>query len=154
MSSQDTFSSNHKLNESLSTYLSRAHLSRTIACLPHTKQINYIHPDSPRPTNQDSTDDRPSKKTFLETAIIASRPIAGSNTTNAPNTDRDMLGKYLAPTPAFHFQGISDLLPPVQKAPDNMSGEYSNSFNNKAIHTQDTISNTRATIAPSNPELQ
>jgi hypothetical protein len=36
-----------------------------------------------------------------------------------------MIGELFAPLPPVNFIGISDLLPPKQKAPENLSGKLS-----------------------------
>jgi hypothetical protein len=66
---------------------------------------------------------------------------------------KKMLGEFFVTTPVSSFQGIYDLLPPLQKAPENISGEYYQCFTIKHPHIPDTISNYRATIAPSSSTL-
>ncbi len=45
-------------------------------------------------------------------------------TKNAFNHDAGLLGEYPPPFPPIPFQGIGNLLPPRQYAPENISGEF------------------------------
>jgi hypothetical protein len=68
----------------------------------------------------------PCKKTKWYSEHLAQpprKPLADNSLTSVFNPDGNMLGEYNSPPNQHHFQGISTLLPPKQRAPENNSGE-------------------------------
>ncbi len=58
-----------------------------------------------------------------KTLSPTTKPIAQLSPKNVFNHDADLLGEYPPPFPPTPFQGIGNLLPPRQHAPENNSGE-------------------------------
>jgi hypothetical protein len=137
MLNQDA-SSPDKLNAHLSTYLSCAHISRTLATLPPSSTETEDTPILLQNLSQGYVSAPASSPPKPKTTIIARKPIAGSTVPGYSNTDNIMLGELHVTTQVFHFQGISDLLPQIQKAPENISGESSMCYQHNTI--QDTTS--------------
>ncbi len=53
--------------------------------------------------------------------IPSTKPIASIVPDNVFNPDSEMIGEFISPLHSLCFKGISDLLPPKQKAPENIS---------------------------------
>ncbi len=123
MLNQDA-SSPDKLNAHLSTYLSCAHISRTLATLPPSSTETEDTPILLQNLSQGYVSAPASSPPKPKTTIIARKPIAGSNVPGHKNTDNVMLGEFHVTTQVLHFQGISDLLPPIQKAPETFQVSY------------------------------
>ena len=55
--------------------------------------------------------------------IPTEKPIASVNPNNVFNPDSEMIGEYYTTIHSLCFKSIGDLLPPKQKAPENLSGK-------------------------------
>jgi hypothetical protein len=109
------FSTKNKLNESLSRYLSGAHFEKQTAELYSSLDSLYLNKQPVVPKTQ-----YPQK---ISLSLPPRKPVADSSHKNIFNPDSNLLGECNPHPVNYHFQGISALLPPKQRAPENNSGE-------------------------------
>jgi hypothetical protein len=110
------FSLTNKLDYNLSPYLSGAPIQKRTPEL--YTSLDSLMLDDPIVS---------CKKTKCYTESLAQpprKPLADNSLTSVFNPDGNMLGEYNSPSNLNHFQGISTLLPPKQRAPENNSGEW------------------------------
>ena len=94
-------------------------MSSYLSSAPNRKQIADLTSFSvSRPTISVPT--VPSNTKLL---IPSTKPIASIAPDNVFNPDSEMIGEFITPLHSLCFKGISDLLPPKQKAPENNSGK-------------------------------
>ncbi len=99
-------------------------MSPYLSCAPVQKRSAEINTSLDLLTISNS---KPSTKTTLISTEIFQppprKPIADNSFKRVFNPDDQMLVEYTSPASDVYFQGISTLLLPKQRAPENNSGE-------------------------------
>jgi hypothetical protein len=109
------FSTANKLNESLSPYLSGAPFEKRTAEL--FSSLDSLH------LNKQPVCLKTQNSHQVSLSLPPRKPVADCSHKSVFNPDSALLGEYISHSVHYTFQGISALLPPQQRAPENNSGE-------------------------------